>query len=170
MSKNSIPGKKMSEESKEIYSLIIPMRGTTILIPSKALAEIVPFIDSEPAPKDSPQWFLGSLHWRGLKIPVISYEQMVDENFPPLDRRLKMVAIINTQIGNKDMPYLGIGVEGIPRLGLVNEESIEHSDPKSAEKLHPTIAADVIFNSREMYLPNIVEIEKTLQEQLLTKK
>jgi len=156
----------MSEESKEIYSLIIPMRGTTILIPSKALAEIVPFIDSEPAPKDSPQWLLGSLHWRNLKIPVISYEQIIDEDFPPLERRLKMVAIINTQIGNKEMPYLGIGVEGIPRLGLVNEETIEHREPENIENLHPTIAADVIFNGREMYLPNIVELEKILEERL----
>ncbi len=154
----------MTEQSQEIYSLIIPMRGKTILIPSKALAEIVPFIDSEPAPDNHEPWHLGFLHWRGTKMPVISYEQILDKDFPPLERRLKMVAIINTQLGQKDAPYFGIGVEGIPRLGLVTEESIEHCDTDNVDDLHPTIAADVKFNGREMILPNIIELEKLIQE------
>jgi len=79
----------MSEENQEIYSLIIPMRGKTILIPNKALAEIAPYIDSEPAPEDHKPWHLGYLNWRGSRLPVISYEKIYDDNFPPPGKALK---------------------------------------------------------------------------------
>ena len=156
----------MSEESQEIYSLIIPMRGKTILIPNKALAEIVPFIDSEPPPEDHQPWHLGYLNWRGGRLPVISFERIYDEKFPPLERRLKMVAIINTQLGIKDTPFFGIGVEGIPRLGLISRDSIKHRDPDNIDKIHPSIAADVIFNNREMLIPDVKTLEKIIQEHI----
>ncbi len=156
----------MTEEKQEIYSLIIPMRGKTILIPNKALAEIAPFIDSEPAPEDHQPWHLGYLNWRGTRLPVISYERIYDENFPPSERRLKMIAIINTQLGLKESPYFGIAVEGIPRLGLVNRENIEHRDPDNIDNLPAVVSADVIYNKREMLIPDVKELEKLIQESL----
>ena len=156
----------MSEESQEIYSLIIPMRGKTILIPNNALAEIVPFIDSEPPPKEHQPWHFGYLNWRGSRLPVISYEHIYDEDFPQLDRRLKMVAILNTQLGLKDTPYFGIGVKGIPRLGLITKDSIKHRDPDNTETLHSSISADVLFKDREMVIPDVKVLEKLIQEYL----
>ena len=156
----------MSEENQEIYSLIVPMRGKTILIPNKALAEIAPFIDSEPPPEDHKPWHIGYLNWRGSRLPVISYENVYDEEYPPLDRRLKMVAIINTQLGLKDTPYFGIGVQGIPRLGLVTKDSIEHRSADSIDDLDDSITADVIYNGREMLIPDVKFIEKLIKEQL----
>ena len=153
----------MTQESQEIYSLIIPMRGKTLLLPNKALAEIAPFIDSEPPPAGHQPWHLGFLNWRGSRLPVISYERLYDETFPPLERRLKMVAIINTQLGIKETPYFGIGVEGIPRLGLVTRDSIEHKDPENIDNLHPVIAAEVIYKNREMLIPDVKELEKLIQ-------
>ena len=156
----------MTEEKQEIYSLIIPMRGKTLLIPNKALAEIAPFIDSEPSAEEHPSWLLGFLNWRGSRLPVISYERIYDENFPPLDRRLKMVAIINTQLGLIQTPYFGIAVEGIPRLGLVKRDIIKHRDPENIDKMHPVIAADVVYNNREMLIPDVIELEKLIQDSL----
>ncbi len=153
----------MAEQNQEIYSLIVPMKGKSILIPNKALAEIVPFIDSEPAPADHQPWHLGYLNWRSNRLPVISYEHVYDETFPPMERRVKMVAIINTQMGLKDRPYFGISVEGIPRLGLVSKEAIEHRDPKIIKKLPSVIAADVIYKNKEMLIPDVMELEKLIQ-------
>jgi len=156
----------MSEDNLEIYSLIVPMRGKTMLIPNKALAEIVPFIDSELPPEDHKPWHIGYLNWRGSRLPVISFEHIYDEEFPPPERRLKMVAIINTQLGLKDAPYFGIGVEGIPRLGLVNKGSIEHRAAEKIGDLDGSITADVIYNGREMLIPDVKFIEKLIKEQL----
>ncbi|MCP4271048.1 MAG: hypothetical protein GY781_03655 [Gammaproteobacteria bacterium] len=153
----------MAEKNQEIYSLIVPMKGKSILIPNKALAEIVPFIDSEPAPADHQPWHLGFLNWRSNRLPVISYEHVYDETFPPMERRVKMVAIINTQMGLKDHPYFGISVEGIPRLGLVSKEAIGHRDPKIIQKLPSVIAADVIYKNKEMLIPDVMELEKLIQ-------
>jgi len=77
-----------------------------------------------------------------------------------------MVAIINTQLGFKDAPYFGIAVEGIPRLGLVTRDSIEHRDPDNIDKIHPSITADVVFNNREMLIPDVKELEKIIKEHI----
>lgn len=156
----------MSEESQEIYSLIVPMRGKTMLIPHKALAEIAPFIDSELPPEGHESWHLGYLNWRGVRLPVVSFENIYDEDFPLPERRLKMIAIINTQLGLKDRPYIGIAVEGIPRLGMVKKDNISHRDPDGTEAIHPSITADVIFNDREMLIPDIINIEKLIADNL----
>ncbi len=155
----------MAEEKQEIYSLIIPMKGKTIMIPNKALAEIVPFIDSEPPPANHKPWHVGYLHWRGNLMPVISFEHIYDNEFPPLERRIKMVAIINTQMGLKQRPFIGISVEGIPRLGLVNRETIEHRDPDSIDQLPAVIAADIIYKNREMLIPDVKALEKLIDNE-----
>jgi len=152
----------MADKNQEIYSLIIPMKGKTILIPNKALAEIVPFIDSEPAPADHQPWHVGFLNWRSNRLPVVSYEHVYDETFPPMERRIKMVAIINTQLGLKDRPYFGISVEGIPRLGLVSKDSIGHRDPDNIDSLPTVVAADVIYKNKEMLIPDVMELEKLI--------
>ena len=106
------------------------------------------------------------MNWRGGHLPVISYERIYDENFPPPERRLKMIAIINTQLGLKERPFFGIAVEGIPRLGLVTHDSIEHRDAENIEKLPSCIAADVLFNNREMLIPDIKVLEKLIEEHI----
>jgi chemosensory pili system protein ChpC len=156
----------MSENQQEIFSLIIPMRAKSVLLPNKAVAEIVPYIDSESAPEGHMPWHIGFLNWRGERLPVVSFEKLYDESFPPLDRRLKMVAIINTQLGLKEMPHIGIGVEGIPRLGRVTPEFIEENPESNEPDPQNVIASKVLFNNREMLIPDIKELEKIIQEQI----
>ena len=156
----------MSEESSELYCLMIPMRGKTLLLPNKAVAEIVPYIDSEPAPDDHQPWHIGYLNWRGSRLPVISYERLYDESYPPLERRLKMVAIVNTQLGIKETPHIGIGVEGIPRLANVSEDNILINEDSDEADPQSVIASKVIFNNREMLIPDVKALEKIIQEQI----
>ncbi len=153
----------MSNNVQEIYSLIIPMKGKKLLIPNNALAEIVPYIDSEPAPANHEPWHIGYLNWRGNRLPVLSYEHIFEKELPPMERRIKMVAIINTQLGLREDPFFGISVEGIPRLGLVNRESIDHRDPDNIEQLHAVIAADILYKNSEMLIPDVKELEKLIQ-------
>jgi len=149
----------MDKSEEEIYCLIVPMRDKPILIPNQALAEIVPYIDSEPAPKDHQPWHIGYLHWRGMLMPVISYERIYNKDFPPSDRRQKMVAILHTQLGLKNMPYFGIAVEGIPRLAPVSKDSVEHKNTDDIEQLDESILAEVIYRERELIIPDIKTVE-----------
>lgn len=155
-------------DNEEIYCLIVPMRDKPILIPNKALAEIVPYIDSEPPPEDHMPWHIGYLHWRGMLLPVVSYEQIYNPDFPPSDRRQKMVAILHTQLGLKQMPYFGVAVEGIPRLAPVSKESVDHQDDskETIEGLHESILANVLYRERELIIPDIKTVEWMIEQNI----
>jgi chemosensory pili system protein ChpC len=156
----------MADTQEDIYCLIVPMRDKPILIPNKALAEIVPYIDSEPAPEDHQPWHIGYLHWRGMLLPVVSYERIYNPDFPDAERRQKMVAILHTQLGLKQMPYFGIAVEGIPRLAPVSRESIDHRDSEHINDLHDSILADVVYKGRELLIPDIKTVEWLIEKHI----
>lgn len=156
----------MADTEEDIYCLIVPMRDTPILIPNKALAEIVPYIDSEPAPDDHEPWHIGYLHWRSMLLPVVSYEKIYNPDFPPAGRRQKMVAILHTQLGLKQMPYFGIAVEGIPRLAPVDRKSIKHKNKKEISNLPESILAQVEYRDRDLIIPDIKTVEWMIEKHI----
>ena len=153
-------------ESEEIYCLIVPMRDKPILIPNKALAEIVPYIDSEPPPENHEPWHIGYLHWRGMLLPVVSFEHFAKPDYPRSERRQKMVAILHTKLGLKQMPYFGIAVEGIHRLAPVNIDSVSHIDESAdvIDSLHESILANVLYRERELLIPDIKTVEWNIEK------
>ena len=150
----------MADNEEDIYCLIVPMLQKPMLIPNQALAEIVPYIDSEPAPDDHEPWHIGFLHWRGMLLPVISYEDIYsDKRHYHAEQRVKMVAILHTQLGLKNMPYFGVAVQGIPRLAPVARDSVEHLDESAIAELHESILARVTYRERELLIPDVKHIE-----------
>lgn len=61
--------------SKTLTCLILPLLEKNILLPSAAVAEIVPCEGTETLP-DMPNWLLGFLPWRGIQIPLVYLEKM----------------------------------------------------------------------------------------------
>ena len=155
-------------ESEDIYCLIVPMRDKPILIPNKALAEIVPYIDSEPPPEEHERWHIGFLHWRGMLLPVVSFEKIYNPDYPAADRRQKMVAILHTQLGLKQRPYFALAVEGIPRLAPVSRDSVEHLDESSEtiSELHESILANVKYRERDLLIPDIKTVEWLIDQNI----
>jgi len=149
----------MADNEEDIYCLIVPMLQQPMLIPNQALAEIVPYIDSEPPPEGHESWHIGYLHWRGMLLPVVSYEDIYTDNKTKSHDRVKMVAILHTQLGLKNMPYFGIAVQGIPRLAPVSRDSVAHQDESEIEHLHESILAKVTYRERELLLPDVKHIE-----------
>lgn len=149
----------MADKEEDIYCLIVPMVHKPMLIPNKALAEIVPYIDSEPAPDGHEPWHIGYLHWRGMLLPVVSYEEIYGHELSEDQKRVKMVAILHTQLGLKNMPYFGVAVQGIPRLAPVSRESIEHLDEDAIEGLPESILANVNYRERELIIPDVKHVE-----------
>ena len=107
-----------------------------------------------------------SYHWRGMLLPVVSFEHIYNPDYPQPDRRQKMVAILHTQLGLKQMPYFALAVEGIPRLAPVNKESVEHLDDsaEAIEALHESILANVKYRERDLLIPDIKTVEWLIEQ------
>ena len=133
----------MATERKDVYSLMIPTVDSNILLPNSNVAEIVPFSNVElfSDNEDRPSWFLGHLLWRGKDVPLISIDVLQGETDAQANKRSR-VAIAHTLNSNREVPYIAILVQGIPRLSHVTPENIEYltdQELSEAEKMRVTV-------------------------------
>ena len=132
-----------TEQKQEVYSLMIPTVDSNILLPNSNIAEIVPFSNVELYAKSGgkPDWYLGHLLWRGLDIPLVSIDIMQGASDPRADKRAR-VAVAHTLNSNRELPYIAIVVQGIPRLSHVTQDNINlltEKETSDAEKMHVTV-------------------------------
>jgi chemosensory pili system protein ChpC len=105
-----------------IVCLVTPLTGKQLLLPNVAVAEVVSASDLQPAPEGAPDWHQGFVIWRELHIPVVAFE-MLNDNAAP--REYERIAIISGISAQRELPYYGIPVQGIPRLAKVKIAELE---------------------------------------------
>ena len=140
----------------EIACLMVPVSGRMLLVPSTSVAEIVPFTAVSRV-ADSADWLLGNYHWRELKVPLISFEQMNGEDRPDLHSRCR-VAVLNTTGQSDSLPFIAIMTQGIPRLARVTEDDIQQLDISTDKKLFDLM--HVSLAGEEAFVPDIEAMEK----------
>lgn len=118
----------------EIDCALIPIHQTNLLVPNVSIAEITPWRRLRPKP-DTPSWHLGSLAWRGMQVPVISYEILNDapELVLPPNEPNACLLIMNRSRPSEDLKFYGLAAQALPRLlriaddDLVQQGAAEHS-------------------------------------------
>ncbi len=152
----------MADDIQEVYSLMIPTVNSNILLPNANVAEVVPFNNVELFDEGAgkPNWYLGHLLWRGINVPLLSIDLIKGEADAKANKRSR-VAIANTLNSNKDIPYLAIVVQGIPRLSHVRMDNIQFVKDEtlsSAEKMRVDI--DSVIAS----IPDLDKLESMIIE------
>ncbi|MEM9101641.1 MAG: chemotaxis protein CheW [Pseudomonadota bacterium] len=151
----------MQNELNEVYSLVLPTLTDSLLLPNVTVAEIVPYIDVEKPAAGQPAWYLGELNWRGSRAPMASLEIISGDEERIEPTRRSRVAVLHTLSGNKDVPFIGLLVQGIPRLAHVLRSEFhlidDHgNDPDSA------IKCKVRFAGQKILIPNLDKLEEMI--------
>lgn len=150
----AIYGKKI----EAVHCLLIPIYGEMLLIPNAAVAEVVAYTDSESA-ENAPEWFLGYITWRDLRIPLISFEAATGGEVAPLQKNSR-IAVLNTLNKKQEVSHFGIVTQGIPHLQVVLEKQLsrdeEPSDPRSS------VSDYVQLNEETVLVPDLDDLEKRL--------
>lgn len=106
-----------------VRTLIIPLQGCNLLLPNVAVAEVVPYVQPRGI-DDAPEWLLGTISWRGLNIPLISYDRLQG-----LDVRGGLVqariAVVNGIQPDSGLPFYALVTAGIPQLKRVNADTLQ---------------------------------------------
>ena len=58
----------------ELYSLLVPLAQERLIVPRACVAEVVTWQAPEKM-EGAPPWYLGTIHWSGRAVPVISFVQ-----------------------------------------------------------------------------------------------
>ncbi len=147
----------MNKRIADIHSLLLPVQEGQLLLPNAAVAEIVEY--NAPIPMDdAPAWCLGTVAWRGIEIPLLSYEAFVGGELPAEQSRLR-IAVLNTLNGNVELPFIGVVLQGIPRLLTAgNDTVVVSADGDSVDG----IASKVLAGSEPAMVPDLDALERSI--------
>lgn len=149
----------------EMPSLLVPIGGEeNLLLPTVAVAEMLPYKEpkyTEVFPEEGmPQWYLGDVLWRGVQVPMVSYEAINEQPMPEVKVVSQMVVLNNTGVHPK-LPFICLPSQGIPRLNRVTKDDIAENQSisrRAYDKLQ------VIVNGESAAIPDVEKIEHALVE------
>ncbi|WP_077529985.1 chemotaxis protein CheW [Vreelandella utahensis] len=148
----------MAENPEQLSCVLIPVQDTTLLLPNVSIAEIV---DYEPDPADEDQeWVLGRLQWRGVNLPVLSWEAANGgDPFPPEGRRGRILVLNTITERHEAMPFMAMATRGIPRQAKVSPEELRREPDADGDATLMT----VIFEGEHCVIPDMAVLEDLAQ-------
>src|SRR5690606_12991074 len=81
-----------ANRQRELYSLLIPLKGERLLVPRMCVAEVIAFVETEgERDAETPGWYLGTIEWNGRRIPVVTLDGPETEPRRPKRSRTRVV-------------------------------------------------------------------------------
>ena len=148
----------MAQAESIVRTQIIPLTGMNLVLPNTSIAEVINY--SAPSPvKNSPDWYLGVVSWRGINIPLVSFEKANDVKAARKSKSTR-IAVLNGVSGNDKLSFYGVVVQGIPRLASLEESSIQEIVNPGVNL--PLALAQATVAEQDAVIPDQVKIEKLL--------
>jgi len=143
-------------ETPEDYlaTLILPLTDRRLIIPNIVLAEIIEFIFPKTRP-GLPNWLLGHIFWRGLNLPLLSFELASGGKFERFST--SRIAVLNALAGNNQRNFIALILRDIPTPARVSSDLKRASMP--SEKLELSIA---LIDNNAVSIPDLVGLENLL--------
>jgi chemosensory pili system protein ChpC len=148
----------MNDDSLLLRTLLIPIKGAQILVPSASVLEVLPLSSPEPV-EDSPDWILGTLSWRTGSIPVVALETLFNGEPPELGSRTRL-AIINPVGETGTLMHYALVAQAVPRLVTLERHMIHAAD--YGAPLPRGVTSKALLASQEVLIPDLAEIETLL--------
>lgn len=151
----------MSQAAVELIvrSQLIPLDGMYLVLPNTAIAEVISYTVPDEV-DNSADWLLGHINWRGLTIPLISFEKASNDADSKPGKRSRII-VLNSVSDNDNLPFYAILAQGIPRLISLNEGSI-HDAPEIESLPQHFVLRHVIIDSQPVLIPDQEAIEKAV--------
>lgn len=144
----------VSDTQKIIACLYLPVHQQQLLLPNVSIAEVVDYQTPEE-PIDKPDYFLGYVTWRGIRIPLLSYELANGQSSSTVTTHVRIAVINSIGEHHEALPFFAILTQGIPRLVKVASDLIKPL--KSAVNKAETTS--IKLDGEEAIIPNLSYLE-----------
>ena len=153
----------MSQEQRELYSLLIPLKSERLLVPRMCVAEVIPFAQAVRDREDqSPDWFLGTIDWNGRRLPVVSFDSTQVEERKSKRGRARVVvfhAITQELKGG----FYGILTQGFPQLVRVNADVLTLDTEQPLPQDQPVLCRARMIHEYPL-IPDVERLEHMLAD------
>lgn len=152
----------MSDTQKIIACLYLPInQQQQLLLPNVSVAEVVGY-QAPVKQSGKPEYFLGYVTWRGINIPLISFELANSQEMSTISSSARIVVINSIGDKHESLPFFGIVTQGIPRLVKVANDLIK---PMKG-KMNKAELSLVKLDGEEAIIPDLAYLEKLSFDQL----
>ncbi len=157
--------------------LLLPIQGKNLILPSAAIAEIIPFESVKPI-SDTPKWLLGILSWRGIHIPLTYLEKMESHlawNGPSSEKHEENsqkfhIAIINrvqkissdTDGQLNKYPFFSIVLTEAPKLHRIVSNNVKMITKTAEDDIH--FLMEVKIHNDYAFIPNLISLWNMIDE------
>ena len=151
----------MSDVEAALPVFVIPLQKSTIMLPNASVAEIIPY---EPLQRvqDTPDWFIGVLAWRGVQVPVVSFEMLTVKraSFSLVSVSSASLVVLRALGGWQGFQYFALVAQALPRLALVTaDELFQVSEDVAVTELFKARYGDLLVS-----IPDVDYIEGQIDQ------
>jgi chemosensory pili system protein ChpC len=146
----------------ELYSLLVPLAHERLIVPRACVAEVITWQAPEKM-EGAPPWHLGTIHWSGRPVPVISFEAVCGHTPPPPGTRTRIVIFVGL---SNQIPagYFGVVTQGFPQLVRVNPDVVK-ADPSRTFPDHGPVLCQVRMLNESPLIPDFEHLERMISEE-----
>ena len=151
----------MTVDSKELYSLLIPLRNERLLVPRMCVAEVIAFADAARSRDDAaPEWYLGAIEWNNRRLPVVTFDSQGGDERKSKRSRTRVVvfhAITQELKGG----FYGILTQGFPQLVRVNADVLGLDTEQPVPPGFPALCRARMIHEYPL-IPDVERLEKMI--------
>lgn len=135
----------------EIRCILAPLTNGQLLLPNSTIAEVMAFTQPEPF-RQGPPWLLGELAWQGWQVPIVCFERIAEKNQRSAVTPRSRILIIKTLGESTQVNYIGLLIQGLPRLTRVTAETLEE---KQSGDLPEVLFSRIGIDDQEALIPEL---------------
>jgi chemosensory pili system protein ChpC len=152
----------MSSLQNDIRGVLVAVGGGRLLLPNANVAEVISYSEPERL-EGAPEWLLGAARWRGWRLPILSFPQLV--GWPAEGAKLgAKVVVLKALGGNARLPYFAVVSMGFPRLVSVSRERLTVVEDIREQPLG--VQARVQLGEDVAVIPDLMTLELLIDEAL----
>ncbi|MCP5208330.1 MAG: chemotaxis protein CheW [Hahellaceae bacterium] len=154
------------ENIQIIPGLLFPVKDKTLLLPNVSVAEVVDY-QTPIAEENAPHWYLGKISWRGLMLPVISFEAANGGSVSEKGENPRIAVINNIGTHHQDVAFFAFVTQNIPRLVKVESNNIEEN---TSDKTGVAEKINIAINDEVATIPDIEYLESLIHQHVQSRK
>lgn len=143
--------------AQSIKCMILTLRSENVIVPNAAIAEILSVRDPIDV-AGVPDWYLGKMQWRGVDVPLLSFESAGGEEVKRINLNTQ-VAMLYSIRKDAAHPYLGIVISGVPHEASFSEDQISIDEQAMENNIHPMSAMKTRINGAAVSILDLEAIE-----------
>ena len=128
----------MSETSTgqdpSVEGLLLPLAEGNLLLPSAVVVELLGYPETVTPGENTPDWLAGRFDWRGLSLPLVSWDYPAEQAGSARGLR-KHIVVCHLFSTGDGAPFAGLEITGLPRRVSVTKADLQvragSADPKS---------------------------------------